>query len=120
MTPRVDNEKETLRKIIRGERPLSDLRALSMDIEFGSDGHVLRVGHHISASADVHDLAKGFQTYRHDPEKLRDWAFFVEAADVELDVSSHPAGETLLNALWGASFGEPLSPDAVRAIEQLA
>jgi hypothetical protein len=119
MTRTIDDEKKTIQKVIRGERPLSDLRALGIEIEFRSDGRVLRTKHPVSASADLHDVALGFRTYRNDPENLKLWAFFVEAADVDIDVGSHPAGETLLGAIWDASFGEPLDAAAVQAIQQL-
>src|SRR5262245_46092764 len=120
MSPALENEKEMLRQIVRGERPLADIRALGMEIESTSDRRVLRMSHPISVRADVHDLAKGFLAYRHDPDKLKEWAFLVEAADLDADVSYHPLGETLQNAVWKASFGEPLEEGIVTAIEQLA
>jgi hypothetical protein len=120
MKPLVENERETLRQIVRGDKPLDDLQSLGMKIELSNEGRLLRASHAISATADVHDLAKGFLTYRDDPDKLKEWAFFVEAADLDLDVSNHPAGETLQNALWKASFGESLDPSVIRIIEQLA
>src|SRR5438552_4171170 len=106
MTSGTNEEREILRQIIRGEKPLTDLEALGIEIETGRDGRVLHMAHPISAAADAHDLAQGFRTYQHDPDKLTEWAFFVEAADLDLDVSTHPAGEALQDALWKASFGE--------------
>ena len=120
MRPAVDDEREIFRQIVRGERPLADLRALGMEIESSSDRRVLRSSHPISVAVDVHDLAKGFLAYRHDPERLKEWAFFVEAADLDFDVSCHPLGETLQSAMWKASFGEPPDEAVVTAIEQLA
>lgn len=120
MTPMVDSEKDVLRQIVRGERPLTDLRALGMAIELGGDSRVLRMSHAITASVDVHDLARGFLAYRHDPDQLKEWAFLIQAADLDIDLSSHPAGEWLQDALWKASFGELHDEEADQVLQQLA
>jgi hypothetical protein len=72
---------------------------------------------------DVHvsafDLARGFLTYLPDASRLKEWAFVMEALPGEFDVGSHPAGETVLDALWSASFGEPLCEDQIAVLEEL-
>jgi hypothetical protein len=121
MTSETATDKEITRQVVRGERPWTDLRKLGIDIQvegnrclYDNPRHI-----HIDAAADVHDLAGGFLAYHHDPRRLREWAFVLEASDVDLDVETHPAGEILLSALWRASFGEPLGEETERLIEQL-
>jgi hypothetical protein len=113
-------EQQTLRQIVRGERPLRDLENIGMSWRReGSRCHVDNP-RGISAVADVHDLAHGLQTYLPSPEQLRDWALFVNAADVDLEVENHPDGETVLNALWDASFANPIDPKVRETIKRLA
>jgi hypothetical protein len=76
--------------------------------------------HLVSATVAIPDVAKGFLAYQADPQELRGWAVVVESLDVDLDPESHPAGEVVLGALWDASFGNPISPDVMQTIEQLA
>src|SRR5712692_8891459 len=96
-------EHETIRQVVRGERPWTDLRALGLNISLEGNQRTLENPGHLSAAADIHDLAKGFLRHVHDAQALREWAFVVEAMDVDLDVENHPAGDTLLRALWDAS-----------------
>jgi hypothetical protein len=113
-------EQETLRQIVRGERPLRDLQILGMTWHReGSRCHVDNP-RGISAIADVHDLAHGLKTYLPSPEQLREWALFVNAADVDLEVDNHPDGETVLNALWDASFANSIDPKVEELIQRLA
>jgi hypothetical protein len=52
---------------------------------------------------------------------LREWAFVMEAIDVDLtEVESHPAGDLVLGAIWDASFGNPINAETTQAIDQLA
>jgi hypothetical protein len=109
-----------IQQVIRGERPGTDLSLAGMNV--GLEGNRCAVENldHVSVSASIQDLARGFQAYLHDPQALRDWAFLVEAIDVDLDVENHPAGEMLLHALRDASFGNPLTADIVGTIKRLA
>jgi hypothetical protein len=120
MTSNGPKDSETVLQVVRGERPWTDLRTVGMEVELEGNRCVVRNPRDVEVTANVHDLAKGFRAYLHDPRKLKEWAFVVEAADVDLEVEGHPAGDTLLNALWRASFGEPLGEDVVKVIEQLA
>jgi hypothetical protein len=121
MNPGREDSQEILRQVVRGERPWTDLGVVGIHVRREGDRHILENPQHISACVGVQDLARGFRTYLPDVHALREWAFLVEAMDVDLgEVECHPEGETLLEALWDASFGEPVSTKALRAIEQLA
>lgn len=120
MTSRAGADQEVVRQVIRGERPWTDLRTIGIDVQLVGNRCTFENPRNIEVKADIHDLAKGFLAHLHDARQLREWAFVVEASDVELCVEEHPAGETVLNALWSASFGEPLSEDIRKTLEQLA
>jgi hypothetical protein len=111
---------ETILQVVRGERPWTDLRTLGIDIRLEGNRCDTKNPQHLSATADVHDIARGFMAYRQDPRALREWGFIMEALDVDLDVEQHPAGDLVLNALWDASFGNPIEADVWQTIEDLA
>lgn len=73
--------------------------------------------------ATLADVAQGFQEHLGEPEELRRWAFVVLNASnsIELDEAfeSTEEGETLLEAMWDAAFGRPISPAACRIVEDL-
>src|SRR5438552_571690 len=105
MISTMEKEREKILQVVRGERPWTDLDEIGIRVQIQDDRCTFQNPRGIEVAADVHDLAKGFLAYRHDPRKLREWAFVIEASDVDLDVEKHPQGEILLNALWSASFG---------------
>jgi hypothetical protein len=115
---------DTILQVVRGERPWTDLRAIGIDIDVwlestGYRSHFENPQQH-EATANVHDLAQGFITHRHDPCALREWAFVMETVDVDLDAEQHPAGDRMLEALWDASFGNPIGAEVWQTIEELA
>jgi len=109
----------TIRQVVRGERPWTDLLPLGM--EGGPQEKQCRFrpsfpGH---TQVSIYDIARGFLTCLGDVSKLREWAFVVEAVPAEFDVENHPAGEAVLDALWSASFGEPLGEDQLAVLKEL-
>jgi hypothetical protein len=120
MTSNAEADKELVRQVVRGERPWTDLRTIGIDVQLAGNHCIFQNPRNIEVCADIHDLAKGFLAHLHDARQLREWAFVLEASDVELGWEDHPAGETLLNALWSASFGEPIGTDVIKTLEQLA
>jgi hypothetical protein len=112
--------KAEVRQVIRGDRPWTDLRTIGMSIKLDGDSWTFENPPGISATIDVQDVARGFLTHLSNPIALREWAFVVEALDLDLDVENQPQAETLLNAVWDASFGNPVPADVIRTIEQLA
>jgi hypothetical protein len=119
MTSKTEAAAETVRQVVRGERPWTDLRPLGMAVRFEGGRCVFEDTGPLDLRVDVHDLARGFLAHLHDPSGLKEWAFVMEALPVDLDVEGHPEGETVLNALWSASFGEPLGEDQVEVLKEL-
>src|SRR5437879_2569194 len=113
MISKVEADKEVVRQVVRGQRPWTDLRTIGIDVQLEGDRCTFQNPRDIEARVDIHDLAKGFLAHLHDARNLREWAFVLEASDLEMCLEDHPAGETLLNALWSASFGEPISTDVI-------
>ncbi len=120
MTSSREADQEVVRQVVRGERPWTDLRTIGIEVQLDGSRCTFQNPRDVEVSADIHDVARGFLAHRHDAHKLREWAFVLESSDVELRLEDHPAGETLLNALWSASFGEPISEDVFKTLEQLA
>ena len=120
MSPDSATAQETILQVVRGERPWTDLRALGIDIRLEGDRCQVENPQHLEAVAYVHDLARGLLAHRQDPRALREWAFVMEAVDVDLDVEHHSAGDLVRNALWDASFGNPIAADVWQTIEELA
>jgi hypothetical protein len=119
MTASSATVEEVIRQVIRGERPWTDLRSLGMDLrpETGEARDLPPT----DVKVDIHDLASGFVAQWHDPAALRAWAFTLQAVDADFEpVEGHPSGEAVLDALWKASFGEPLEAGQVEVITKLA
>jgi hypothetical protein len=117
MTPTATVE-QIVREVVRGERPWTDLRSLGMDVrpEKGKADNLRPV----DVKIGIHDLARGFMAHSHDPAALRAWAFVMEALDADFDaVTAHPAGEHMWDAIWSASFGNPLEEAQLRLIEEI-
>ncbi len=110
----------TVRQVVRGERPWTDLQALGIQIQF--EGAKCRISNPagIDITAEIHDLAHGLLKYIDHPQELKTWAFVLEAADfVDFDGDQHPAREKLLDALWNASFGNPIDADVIQTAREL-
>jgi hypothetical protein len=118
---RAEGEK-TILQVVRGERHWTDLRKLGIAIELEGPSCTWSDPHGLTVHPGVEDIAQGFLAHRGDPRALREWAFVLEAAgSVDLDqVERHPAGESVLEALWGASFGETVSDQVMKDLEELA
>jgi hypothetical protein len=119
--PPLPEEKEVILRVVRGERPWTDLGKLGIDVRIEGDRCTIRNPRGIEATADIQDLASGLLAHQGDPRALRSWAFVVEAGSpfLDLDVEGDPAGEILLDALWKAGFGEPIPKQAVQTAERL-
>jgi hypothetical protein len=110
---------ELIRRVVRGDQPWTDLRTLGMDLhpETGQADNVPPT----EVKIDIHDLARGFASHRDDPAALRAWAFVMQSLGADFEaVAEDPSGEIILDALWRASFGEPLDEAQERLIEKLA
>lgn len=117
-----EGDEALIRQVVRGERPWTDLGAIGISIRLDGSRCTVENPRGILAVADAHDLAKGFLGYSRDAHELQKWAYVMEASSpfLDLDVEQHPAGETLLSALWSASFGEPIPDEVLRTVEQIA
>jgi hypothetical protein len=115
-------DQEIIRQMVRGEIPWTQLKVIGISVALEDGRCHIENPKGIVAKADVHDLAKGLLSYLQHPGKLREWAYLMEAGStiLDLDVEDHPAGEPLMQALWKASFGEPISEDEKKMAEQLA
>lgn len=116
-----EEDKELIQQVVRGERPWTDLASIGIDVQFEGNRCLIANPRGIVATADVHDVAAGLLAHQHDPHELQEWAYILEASStfLDLDVEQHPSGDALLDAVWRASFGEPLPADIIQLAEQL-
>lgn len=113
----------TLLAVIRGEMPLSALSGIGVQISCQEDSCQLDskvTGVFVTPLAS--DLAQGFVTYHTNSLELKLWAFFLlgEAAIDFAEVEVHPQGETLIEALWNASFTGSITETVIKVAESLA
>ena len=116
-----DDPRTVVLQFVRGERPWTDLAAAGITVHW--EGYRCQIDNPrgVVAVAGVTDLARGLLALANDPDRLRKWAFLVQAGSsfLDLDVGDGPTGEALLSAVWDASFGEPVSPAVLRSAEQI-
>lgn len=112
--------------VIRGERPLSALKQLGVEIDSRDESLELRSEKFsVVVTPTVLDVVQGLLRYGSsilDREDLREWAFFLlgESGLVDLiRVESSPEGELLLSALWDASFGDGVSRDVLETAAKI-
>lgn len=122
------NSRDLILKVVRGEKPLADLKAAGVSLRFRKLDHRSReinVKPHYEASLVVSptavDLAKGLLSYQGRPKDLQDWGSFVLGADlIELEpLESDPDGDIILNAVWDAGFEGRLSHEGAQAARRL-
>jgi hypothetical protein len=122
--------KDLILKVVRGERPLADLRAAGVTLRFrdideeGKSREIVVKPHHDPAlvvAPTAVDLAKGLLCYQDRPQDLKNWGSFVLGADlIDLEpLESDPQGDFFLDGVWDASFEGHLSERAVQAAERL-
>ncbi len=118
MIPETEAPEELVRRVVRGERPWTDLRSLGMQLR-PDEGYAADVPP-LDAKVNLQDLARGFIVHLQAPHTLREWAFVMEALPTDFEADQHPSGEAVMDALWSASFGEPLSNVQVELLKTLA
>ena len=110
---------------VRGERRWgeAEVPGISVDFERWSLSEA-PLAEAAPVRATPADVVRGFQEHLGEPEELRRWAFVVLNASnsIELDEAfeSTEEGERLLEALWDAAFGRPISPAARQAIGEFS
>ena len=114
------DESEVIREMVRGERPWSDLPSLDIVVHMERNTFSADNPRKIEVRIHSRDVAQGLLRLRNDRRDLRRWAWIILAADfVDLALEEEPDGDILLDALWDASFGEPVSEEAFATVERL-
>ena len=110
---------DKLIRFVRGELPVESLADIGIRLNLENDSCRVDNPAGIVAQADAPDLAAGMLAHRDDPDKLREWAMFIQAADIELAADDHPHGEVVLDALWDAAFRTSLSPETIAILREI-
>src|SRR5581483_7075458 len=115
MTAPPDDPRAVILQFVRGERPWTDLAGAGISVQWDGDRCEIENPGAVVAVAGLADVAKGLLTQVADPARLRKWAFLVQAGSsfLDVDLDDNPAGDALMAAVWGASFGEPIDPEAL-------
>src|SRR6266404_9657425 len=79
MKSTMTDDQETIRQMVRGEIPWTQLKAIGISIDLEGNRCKIENPRGIVAKADVHDLAKGLLSYLNNVAELRQWACLLEA-----------------------------------------
>lgn len=110
--------------IVRGEMPLDALTKLGIDIDSQDGFYKLKSGNFdVTVTPSASDVGLGILRYSSgNKNDIRKWAFFLLAESGAIDLSaieSHPQGETLISALWDASFEGRISNETIELAQRL-
>jgi hypothetical protein len=125
MTPSTSSiqEHELLLAIARGEANWRELNRFGIEPGLDREPATWREPASIpTVQPSLHDLAVGLLTHLPSPPALREWAQVIEMTGC-FDLTAldgDPGGETLLQAVWSASFGEPIDEGTLRVLRRIA
>jgi hypothetical protein len=106
MTSNLDAAEKSILRVVRGERPWSDLRPLRITDGAEEGSWQVPTAFPADTQVAVGDLNRGLLAYLHDRPRLKEWAALMEALPYELvDAESHPEGQTVLDALGEKEIG---------------
>src|SRR5437868_4421911 len=110
--------------IVRGEVPLDALTKIGVDIDSENGFYKLKSGNFdITVTPSAYDVGLGILQYSSgNKNDIRKWAFFLLAESGAIDLSvveSHPQGETLISALWDASFEGHIGDETIELARRL-
>ena len=107
--------------VVRGDRPLIDLQVAGVVVDQTvRDAEVqysIQNSFHLLVTATAGDIATGLLHYEKQPEALGYWARTIMAGSDFVDLAldeDDPVGDRLMDALWKASYGEPIPPDVFK------
>jgi hypothetical protein len=116
------DDRDVVGGFVRGESSWKVLEEFGARITFGPTGlHLEEPGNIPVDEASAVDVATGF--IRHfGRDTLREWAAVMLATGM-VDLSSlesDPRGDVVLEAIWDAAGGEPVRPDHLASMRELA
>ena len=102
---------ELVRDVVRGNRGWRELAEAGITLSLSEDSVSVMGSTVAPVPVTAEDVATGWLRHAGDPRSLRQWARFVHGAVslVELQLDHHVLGNRLLENLWGAAFGEPVT-----------
>lgn len=120
MKPRKPSAELLIHQVVAGDRPWTDLRPLGVEVCLDEGRCLIQPQFPGEVRVYLFHVVRGFRTHMHDPHRLREWAFVIEALPIDIDVpEGYDSGEVVMDALWSASFGDLLRADQISLIEAL-
>ena len=109
-------------QVVHGERPLEDLENVGITIRLEAETIIVENPHRVVAAASLVDLARGLLKHQDNPRDGQSWARVVLAGSSFLDFrfDDSAASDTLIEGLWDAAFGKPVTQDALTLAKRLA
>lgn len=118
----ISPESQTLKDIVRGDRPWSELGDIGITVRVSGDTIEIRNPRQLAVAVDARDLATGILRFHHDPVKVREWASLILADAVSCDIKLKdvPDEQALMSVMWDLSFGKGLSPEGLSLAKRFA
>lgn len=106
MTLNSSSHADLVRKVVRGERPWTDIRLIGATVR--EHAGVWEIGYKgkICSTPDLNDIVAGLRAYMDRPTDMREWAHVLLGGSGFVDfagLDSTEAGEVLVEALWEAA-----------------
>lgn len=121
MSYTVAEVEKAIREVVRGGRDWRTLIEFGIRINLTSTavdtaGRPLR-----PARVTIQDVAKGWLRHSGNDKSLREWVRVIHGGVglVEFEFGDSREAEALLDILWRASFGEPISEETHRNVRRL-
>lgn len=112
-----------LEQFVRGEVPLRAVSWAGVEILIEGERISAENPARIFCEPSAQDVARGFVRHQAKHEDLAKWAqvllagsSFIDLGRIEKDAN----GDLLLEGLWDASFGEPVSENVLELVRRLA
>lgn len=112
---------DLIRECVRGLRSWDTLEAIGVSIEQVGERVVYSNPWNHVVPVLPEDVAEGLTRLQGDTSRLQAWAEVLLGGSnfLELHLEDQHYGETLLEALWEASAGEPVRQSAILAAREL-
>jgi hypothetical protein len=109
---RMGEREVILLEVVRGHKPWTVLQRHGLNVSYYDGSWEFGVESDPPLLVSPSDISEGLLGLSSRPREQREWASFILAASSLLDLEYVQACDLLLEALWEATFGEPVQQSA--------